>query len=252
MKLSTIIVTWNSAHDIQNCLNSLVKELKDINSEIIVVDNSSQDDTTAIIKMSYPGVTLIKNKENRGFGAANNQGIKIAKGNFILLLNPDTIVHAGSIKTMLRFLEKENRVGMVGPEQLDGNGKPNLDLSHATPRGVAEYSIEHIAPESDIASSLKTQYEVQYLNGGCWLTRKEVFEQAGLFDESLFLYGEEPDMCRRIRKAGWKIFFLRNAVITHFREGSIKQIGKKKYLHWAKSSLRMLKKQLAANLSIKF
>ena len=244
MKLSAIIVTWNSAHDIQNCLNSLVKELKNTNSEIIIVDNNSQDATTTIIEKEHPEITLIKNKENRGFGTANNQGIQVATGKFILLLNPDTVVHAGAIKKMLRFLEKEPDVGMVGPEQLGDNGKPSIDLSHATPRGIAECSIESLAPESDIATQLKAPYEVKYLNGGCWLAKKEVFEQAGLFDEKLFLYKEEADMCQRIRKAGWKIFFLRDATITHFRERSIKQIGKKKYLYFAKSSLIMLKKRI--------
>lgn len=244
MKLSVIIVTWNSAHDIRNCLNSLVKELKNINSEIIVVDNNSQDNTAAIIEKHHSETIIIKNKGNRGFGAANNQGIKVAKGAYILLLNPDTVVHTNAIKNMLQFLEKEESVGMVGPEQLNGDGKPNIDISHATPRGIAECSIESLAPKSNIASQLKTPYEVKYLNGGCWLARKEIFEQAGLFDEKLFLYKEEADMCQRIRKVGWKIFFLRNATITHFREGSIKQIGKKKYLYWAKSSLRMFKKRI--------
>ena len=244
MKLSTIIVTWNSAHDIRNCLNSLVKELENVNSEIIVVDNNSQDATVTIIEKHHPKTIVVKNKENRGFGAANNQGIKIAKGDFILLLNPDTIVHAGAIKTMLRFLEKETSVGMVGPEQLGGDGNPNVDLSHATPRGVAECAIESLAPRSEIASQLKTPYEVKYLNGGCWLIRKEIFGQVGLFDEKLFLYKEEADMCQRIRKAGWEIFFLRDTTITHFREGSIKQIGKKKYLYLAKSFLIMLKKRI--------
>lgn len=241
-KLSVIIVTWNAAHFIQDCLSSLIKEIKKINNEIIVVDNNSSDKTVNILKKAYPKVILIKNKKNKGFGTANNQGIKISTGNFILLLNPDTIIYPGAIREMLRFLNKERQVGMIGPEQLNSEGRIIFNFSRHTTRGVFEYLIENLVPKSKLASLLKAPYEVKYLNGGCWLIKKEIFQKADLFDESLFLYGEESDMCKRIRKAGWKIFFLRNVAIAHFREGSVKQIGRKKYHHFAESYLKLFKK----------
>ncbi|MBL7078139.1 glycosyltransferase family 2 protein [Candidatus Shapirobacteria bacterium] len=237
--LSIIIVTWNSASFIKGCLNSLIKETQKPGSEIIVIDNNSSDETTTIIKKAYPQIHLIKNRKNKGFGTANNQGIKTSRGDFILILNPDTIVHHQAIQQMLKFLKGNPKTGMVGPEQLNGKGKIIFNFSRWTIRGVIEYLIEKISPKSKLALSLKTPYKVDGLNGGCWLVKKEVFKRSGLYDERFFLYGEEPDMCKRIKQAGWEIFFLRNTTITHFREGSIKQIGLKKYLHIIRSFLKI-------------
>jgi len=242
--MSTIIVTWNSAPFIRNCLNSLIKESKKLTNEIIIVDNNSSDETTTIIEKAYPQIHLIKNKKNKGFGTANNQGIRISHGDFILILNPDTIIHHQAIQQMVKFLKQNKKVGMVGPEQLDGKGKIIFNFSRWTIRGIIEYLIEKVFPKSKLALSLKTPYKVDYLNGGCWLVKKEVFKNSGLYDEELFLYGEEPDMCRRIKRAGWEIFFLRNTAITHFREGSIKQIGLRKHWHGTRSFLTVLKKSI--------
>lgn len=113
-ELSAIIVTWNSARFVRGCLDSLINEVSEIRSEIIVVDNDSPDDTAEIVESGYPGVRLIRNRENLGFGAANNQGIRLSKGEFVLVLNPDTVVHPGALKKMLRFLRDNPPVGMVG------------------------------------------------------------------------------------------------------------------------------------------
>ncbi|HLD11749.1 MAG TPA: glycosyltransferase family 2 protein [Patescibacteria group bacterium] len=240
--ISAVIVTWNSEDYITDCLSSLEKELHPAMHEVYVIDNNSSDKTASIVKKKFPFVRMIQNKDNKGFGAANNQGIRKASGDYILLLNPDTIVHPGSIFLMTSYLQSHARVGMVGPEQINGEGKILFNFSRYTLRGLTEYITESFAPKSLLAKRLRRPYEVPYLNGGCWLARKAVFTDVGLFDEKLFLYGEEPDMCQRIRTSSWQIHFVRNAMITHFREGSMRKIGVKKYFHALRSFSHVLNK----------
>lgn len=127
---------------------------------------------------------------------------------------------------------------------MNGEGGLDLNFSRLTSRGMAEYLLEKLAPSSRLATTLRTPYEVKYLNGSCWLVRREVFGDCGLYDEGLFLYGEEPDMCSRIRKAGWRVFFVRSATITHYRGGSIEQIGWRKRLYMVRSFSRLIGKSL--------
>jgi GT2 family glycosyltransferase len=239
-KLSVIVVTWNAATFIEDCLGSLIKEVEGIDNEIIVVDNSSADGTPDIIRRNYPQVTLIENRENKGFGTANNQGIKASKGKLLLLINPDTVTPPGAVKGMVRFIEGRSDAGMVGPEQRNGKGDIQMNWGRWTSRGLIEFITEQIAPKSVLASRLRTPYEVKYLQGGCWLIKRDVFSQSGLYDERLFLYGEEPDMCRRVRTAGWKIFFLRNIEIVHLRGKSIGQISKMKKIRYAVASFLLV------------
>src|SRR4030042_2984126 len=113
MELSAIIVTWTSALSIRDCLDSLIRELSEIDSEVTVVDNHSSDDTVQIIEKDYPHITLIKNEQNAGFGAAKNEGIGLSSGKSILLLNPDKICHSGALQEMFQFIQNNPQAGMV-------------------------------------------------------------------------------------------------------------------------------------------
>lgn len=240
--LTVIIVTWNSSDCISNCLASLAKELKSTGSEVIVIDNNSADDTVLKIKSSFPGVIIIENRENRGFGAANNQGLELANGEYVLFLNPDTVLPPKSVGLMLAFLKNYPSAGIVGPEQKDENGKITFNFSRYTLRGLLEYGIEKLMPNSNLCLALRKPYKVRFLNGGCWMTRRKSLISVGGYDGRLFLYGEEPDVCLRIKKAGWDIYFLRNVWITHLREKSMRKIGWRKYLYAARSFSKVIVK----------
>lgn len=240
--LTVIIVTWNSSDCISNCLISLAKELESIRSEIIVVDNDSLDDTVLKIKSNFPNVIIIENQENRGFGAANNQGLELAYGEYVLFLNPDTVLPSKSVRSMLVFLKNYPLVGIVGPEQKGKNGKIIFNFSRYTLRGLLEYGVEKLAPNSSLCFALRKPYKVRFLNGGCWMMRRKALISAGGYDSQLFLYGEEPDVCLRVKRAGWDIYFLRNVWITHLREKSMRKIGYRKYFHAARSFLKVIVK----------
>ena len=242
LELSVIIVSWNVSNYLRDCLVSLNKACKKINSEIIVVDNDSKDSTVSMLKKEFPKTRLIANSKNVGFGKANNQGAKIAKGKYLLFLNPDTIVNQKSIEKMILFLNNHPMAGLIGPEQFDGKGKIIFNVSRWSLRGIFEFLFENIIylANSKFKIVFLKPYQVPFLNGGCWLTTKKIFNQVGQFNEKLFLYGEEPDFCNRLKKKGWQIWFLRSCHIIHFREKSIGQTkNKKKYFF--ESYLKLLK-----------
>jgi len=240
--ISVIIVSWNVREYLDNCLTSVVKACKGLNSEIIVVDNASQDKTTEMLKDKFPRIKIIANKKNLGFGRANNQGSRIAKGKYLLFLNPDTIVDRKAIRTLASFLKSHPKAGLVGPEQLDEKGKAVFDFSHWSFKGILSYLIGKLwfLTTGKYKRFFSNPYQTKLLNAGCWLVKQEVFEEIGGFNEELFLYGEEPDFCGRLRKAGYQIWFLRNCQIIHFREKSIEQTNKKKQF-FIKSYLKIIK-----------
>jgi len=240
--ISVIIVSWNVREYLDNCLASVVKACKGLNSEIIVVDNASQDKTTEMLKDKFPRIKIIANKKNLGFGRANNQGSRIAKGKYLLFLNPDTIVDRKAIRTLASFLKSHPKAGLVGPEQLDEKGKAVFDFSHWSFKGILSYLIGKLwfLTTGKYKRFFSNPYQTKLLNAGCWLVKQEVFEEIGGFNEELFLYGEEPDFCGRLRKAGYQIWFLRNCHIIHFREKSIEQTNKKKQF-FIKSYLKIIK-----------
>lgn len=230
IELSTVIVSWNVKDYLRNCIASLEKACKQIGSEIIVVDNNSKDGSITMLKNEFPQVKLIANRKNLGLSRANNQGAHIAKGKNILFLNPDTVVNSQAIEGMLGFLTEHPQAGLVGPEQLDEENKTIFNFSRWSLRGVCEYLFERVLMliRGKFKIIFQKPYRTSFLNGGCWLTPRSVFEGIGQFNEEFFLYGEEPDFCSRLRKNGWQIWFLRNFYIFHFREKSISQTGKKK------------------------
>lgn len=240
--ISVIIVSWNVREYLDNCLTSVVKACKGLNSEIIVVDNASQDKTTEMLKDKFPQIKIIANKKNLGFGRANNQGSRIAKSKYLLFLNPDTIVDRKAIRALVSFLKSHPKAGLVGPEQLDGTGKTIFNFSRWSFRGILKYLIEQLwlLTTGKYKILFPKPYQTKFLNAGCWLVKQEVFEKIGGFNKELFLYGEEPDFCGRLKKAGYQIWFLRNCQIIHFREKSIEQTSKKKQF-FIKSYLKIIK-----------
>lgn len=252
--LSVIIVSWNVNKLLDDCLYSLKNALLGVEAETFVVDNASSDASPQMVIQKYPWVHLISNSENLGFGNANNQAIKLCRGKYLLLLNPDTIVPRGVIQAMISFLNDNQQAGLVGPEQCDTNGRINYNnLVHWSPRESGECLIERFASFGQRSTRIlfPKPRQVPIINAGCWILRREAIDQVGLFDEDMFLFGEEYDYCRRLKRAGWEIWFLRDLKIIHYRRQSLRQIGLLNEIRICIQSLLIwLKKVFEQSLSI--
>lgn len=226
--LSIVIVSWNVRELLKDCLRSLRDSINDPTSEVFVVDNDSSDGSADMVRREFPDIRLIANSDNVGFGRANNQALKICRSRRIPFLNPDMLVPEGSIEEMVRFLDRHPGVGMVGPELSDSRGRLLFSWSRLSFRGVAEFVVECLTSTLSRARPVilfEQPYAVKWLMGACWLVRRDVINQTSPFDENLFMYGEAPDFCYRVRNAGWDIYSLRHVRIVHYKGQSAKQIG---------------------------
>jgi GT2 family glycosyltransferase len=233
MKLSIIIVNYNVSHFIEQALLSLrmasVPEM-----EIIVVDNNSADKSVDMIRYRFPEVILIENKNNKGFSKANNQGIKIAKGEYVLLLNPDTVVQEDTLKKCCAFMDLHPEAGGLGVMMVDGKGQflPESKRSFPTP-WVAFYKVFGLAavfPHSSrfgryhlgFLDKNKT-HEIEVLSGAYMFLRKTALEKVGYLDEDYFMYGEDIDLSFRITQGGFKNYYFPETRIIHYKGESTKK-----------------------------
>lgn len=234
IKLSIIIVNFNVKAFLQNCLLSVRKSLEDIPSEIIVVDNASDDGSVEIIKKNFPDVKLIELSENLGFSKANNIGLKIAKGEYICLLNPDTIVEEDTFNTMIRFMESHPEAGMAGCKILNPDGTFQLACRRSFPTPWVAFTkifgLSALFPKSKLFARYNITYldenqtyEVDAISGSFMFLRRDVYEKEGGLDESFFMYGEDLDWCFRIKEAGFKIYYVHSTKIIHFKGESTKR-----------------------------
>lgn len=237
-ELSIIIVSYNTRELLRDCLLSLLGPGKPGRPfEVIVVDNASTDGTVEMLEKDFKKVVLIKNRENAGFGRANNTGIKSARGDFLLLLNSDTVVKKGAVDRLLEFIKSRPKAGIAGPKLLYGDGTvqpsvstfPNLwreflrmfRIKKIVPREwVRKVALEHgiFGPtvRSYFMAELPSTIEVDAVNGACMMIRREAMDAAGGFDENYFMYVEDMDLCRTFRDKGWKIFYYPDAEIFHW------------------------------------
>lgn len=234
MKLSVVIVNYNVKYFLEQCLHSVEAAIKDIDAEVFVVDNNSVDGSVEMVLEKFPWVITIANKENTGFSKANNQAIKEAKGEYILLLNPDTIVELDTFSRSIGFMDAHPDAGGLGVKMVDGNGKflPESKRGLPTP-AVAFYKIFGLSALFP-KSKLFGQYHLGYLDrdqthvvdvlaGAYMMLRKETLDKTGLLDETFFMYGEDIDLSYRITKAGYKNYYYPDARIIHYKGESTKK-----------------------------
>ena len=234
MELSVVIVNYNVKHFLEQCLISAKKALEGIEGEIIVVDNNSVDGSVNLINKKFSDVVLIANKKNTGFSVANNQGIKIARGNNILLLNPDTVIQEDTLRKCLEFFDKNEDAGALGVKMYDGNGRflPESKRGLPTP-SVAFYKIFGLAslfPNSKTFGKYHLGYlseneshKVDVLSGAFMMIRKKVLNEVGLLDETFFMYGEDIDLSYRIKKGGYENYYFSKTNIIHYKGESTKK-----------------------------
>lgn len=230
--LSICIVTWNARDLLCGCLDSLVESGVSTWAEVLVLDNASTDGTVDLLRSQFRWAKILESEQNLGFSRGNNVALRQAQGDVLLLLNPDTIVRRGSMERMLDALDGDPKIGAVGPLQFDGEGRVQYEGAVNFPtiwNVLCDLTLlSKLFPTSKVFCGRKLGYwdhlddrEVPAIPGSAMMVRREVFEQVGLLDESMF-YAEDMDLCYRIRTAGWKVFYLASAPIIHFGGGSTK------------------------------
>lgn len=238
MNLSIIIVSYNSAPFLRNCLQSLLDALKKISFEIFVVDNASRDTSVAVVKIFYPRVHLIVNKRNIGFAAACNLVLPQLKGDYVLLLNPDVHVRKETISKMIHYMDKHLDIGVMSCKLLN----PASSLQHSCRQfpTVLSLLLKRFFPSSKIVADYLLLHkdhnhimEVDWLLGALLLIQRDVIEQIGLFDPRFFLYFEDVDFCLRAWKHGWKVVYFPEVVATHVhKQASRKLFSREQWYHF--------------------
>jgi len=252
LKLSIVIVSWNVRDDLAKCIRSIEENAPRDDFEVIVVDNASTDGTAEMVRSDFPGTTLIVNSANRGFAAANNIGIEKSRGLYVLLLNPDTIAHPGSLDALVGFMDDNEDVGVCGPKLLneDGSTQPST-RRFPTLRGVLHcHTIFRFIPvfrghyKKWFMKDFKydRQRDVDQVMGAALMARRSIVEELGRMDEAFFMYYEEVDLCYRVKQAGWRIVFVPDAVITHSGGRSTDQVPVTKRIMTLRSLLIFLRK----------
>jgi N-acetylglucosaminyl-diphospho-decaprenol L-rhamnosyltransferase len=202
--LSVIVVNYNTRDYLTKCIESVLRQ-EGIVFEIIVVDNNSADGSSQMVENKFPQIQLIANNENLGFGAANNQALKICRGKYVFFLNPDTVAEPGCFKTMLQFMENEPVIGLAGTKILFPDHSFHPSVGDGYPGGRRARKVMQKLP-GDIA----------WVLGASMIAPLEVIKALHGFDERFFLYGEEQDLCLRIRKTGLLIGYIPDAVVVHW------------------------------------
>ena len=234
MDLSIIIINYNVKEFLQNLLHSIEKASANINKEIIIVDNASDDGSVELIKQRFPSCKLISNDKNLGFGKANNQALKIATGKYFLLINPDSIVSEDTFDKMIAFFKKNSEAGLAGCKILNPDGTLQLACRRSYPGPWTSFckvtGLSNLFPGSKIFARYNLTYldenktyEVDAISGSFMMMRKEVYDKVGGFDEEFFMYGEDLDLCYRIKSAGYKVFYVHRTQVIHYKGESTKR-----------------------------
>ncbi len=241
-------------------LRSIKKSIHDFDLEIIVIDNASSDASAELVADRYPKVTLISNKKNRGFSAANNQGIRIARGAYILLLNPDTLLREDTLSKCIDFMDAQPEIGALGVKMIDGSGRflPESKRGLPTP-AVSFYKMTGLYKWFEKSPKINAYYqghiaedqsaEIEVLTGAFFMTRRNILIEIGGLDSDYFMYGEDIDLSYRIRKSGYKVYYFPETQIVHYKGESSKPMSLKRYLDFYKSMLMFSKKNLSHHWS---
>ncbi|MBN1424935.1 glycosyltransferase family 2 protein [Candidatus Fermentibacteria bacterium] len=255
LPLSILIVNTNSRDLLLGCLGS-VRDTVEIPYEIIVVDNGSTDGSVEALEHARD-VMLIANRFNNWFTGATNQAILVSRGEFLLCLNPDTVLHAGAVDRLVAFLRENPRVAVVGPRLLNGDGtlQPSC-RNFLTNRRLV---LQHLLPWRRMPNSWRRHAVLEYWDhdspcgvdwviGACILVRRSAVEQIGLKDEGYPIFHEETDWCYRFRQAGWETWFLSDALVTHFGSQTVSKLwGRGLVLQFYKGKHRFIRKHYGRN-----
>jgi N-acetylglucosaminyl-diphospho-decaprenol L-rhamnosyltransferase len=230
--ISTVIVSFNTRDILRGCLTELFANSQGLDMEVFVVDNRSSDGSAQMVEREFPKVHLIANTENLGFAAANNQAFRLARGRYIVLLNPDAFVKPGALQAAVSFMERTPGCGICGGRLVDLDGHldpsarrfPTWPAKLSTLTGMSSrYPGSPVFNRHDFGGFAHDRHrEVDWVPGTFVVLRQRMLAQIGLFDERFFIYYEETDLCLRARKNGWTVFFVPEAEVVHIGGASSK------------------------------
>lgn len=250
MKLSIVIVSYNVRSYLEACLQSVRKALEGIEGEVFVVDNHSSDDTVSMLRNQYSWVRLIENQENLGFAKANNIAIRQSQGDYVLLLNPDTVVGEQTLRSALLFMDEHPKAGGAGVMMLNTDGTRAPESRRALPTPwvsclkmlgfTKRYYMSHLPWDAP--------GRIDVVSGAFCLLRKEALDKIGLLDEDFFMYGEDIDLSYRLLKAGWENWYLPYAIVHH--KGKSTQKSDYRYVHIFYQAMLIFFRKHYSHLSI--
>ena len=256
MKLSIVIVNYNVEHFLEQCLFSVRKAIANIEAEVYVVDNNSVDGSLKMLAEKFPEVKVIANKDNVGFSRANNQAIRISTGEYVLLLNPDTVVEDDTFTKTIEFMDSHPDAGGLGVKMVDGKGRflPESKRGLPTPATAfyKMFGLTKLFPHSKRFARYYLGHldndeinEVEILSGAFMLMRRETLDKSGLLDETFFMYGEDIDLSYRIILAGYKNYYYPKTRIIHYKGESTKKTSVNYVLIFYKAMEIFVKKHFA-------
>lgn len=216
-ELSVIIVNYNGLRYLKACFDSLHEKLRGIAYEIIVIDNNSKDESCNYIREQYPTVVLIESTENLGFGKGNNEAVKHAKGNYVLLLNNDTILQ-DNLVPVLEYMKADGTIGALGIKMISGNENYLLSVGNFPDfwSTLKMKNIGKVGKDLEEANFTQSSYDVDWISGSFLLIPKKIYDAVEGFDEDYFMYVEDVDLCRKISNQGYRRIFLPNYSYIHF------------------------------------
>ena len=248
MEVSIVIVNWNTRDVLEQCLKSIYASQTANQFEVWVVDNSSSDGSVQMVSESFSQVRLIANESNVGFAHANNQAINSSSGEYVMLLNPDTVIEKDVIESLVNLLNQKPDFGAVGPRLLNPDGTLQ-ESAYPEPTLFREFwRMFHLDRFYNIGEypmddwPLDHAREVDVLMGACILIRRKVFDQVGFLDEEFFIYSEEVDFCTRIRNYGWRLAWYPTTKVVHFGGQSTQQISQEMFLQLYQGKIQYFRK----------
>lgn len=248
MDLSIIIVNWNTREMLRDCLHSVFDTLGDLAAEVILVDNASTDGSAQMVAQEFAQVQLVVNSQNLGFARANNKGMARAKGQFVLLLNTDTLVRGDVLQAMVGYMQAHPAVGILGPRVLNRDGTvqhsatgyPTLGRLVLQTLGLDRFQMfDHYQMAHWRRDAPR---EIEVISGCCLMARAAALPQIGLLDSDFFFFGEETDWCRRFARAGWQVMFAPVGEIVHFGGGSVRRLHHKRDVMLTKAMVQLHRK----------
>lgn len=248
--LSVVIVSYNVRSYLEQCLQSVQKALEGIEGEVFVVDNHSTDDSVATVRRDYPWVALIENQENMGFARANNIAIRQSKGDYVLLLNPDTVVEEATLRSVLAFMESHPKAGGAGVKMHNEDGTKAPESRRALPTPWVS-CLKMLGFDKRYYMSHLTWDEpgrIDVISGAFCFLRRKALDEVGLLDEDFFMYGEDIDLSYRLLKGGWENWYLPYG-ITHYK-GRSTQKSDYRYVHIFYQAMLIFFRKHYSHLSI--
>lgn len=258
-QLSIIIVTWNSAEDITACIDSVIKAAAPLRAELIIIDNNSADNSFELVnKISFTRLQTLRNSENLGYTKAVNQGLKLAKGKYILLLNPDTVLDESSIVKMYDYLELNPAYGACAPKMKNEDGSIQYSVRNFPTywRMFCEFSLlAYIFPGTKLFGSWKARYmnysieqDIQQPMAAAFMANSEIVKRTGYMDERYKMFFNDVDLCKSIYDSGFKIRLIPGAVVIHKHGASIKKDRANMIRIWNEDCARYFEKHFGSSL----